>query len=180
MNIKNPKKGYIYTIAGNGQPGSGGDLGAADKANIGEPYALFVTENGDIYVSQKMGSIIRMIDHSSGIIKTVAGVPNKYGYTGDHREAIKEQLNQPFGIFLDIKKNLYIADSNNMRIRKVDDKGIISTVTGRGEVGYLGDGAPAEDALISYPLDVVGDKKGNLFISDSANNVIRMIYEEEE
>lgn len=175
---KNPKKGYIYCIAGTGQSGAGGDGGPANKAFIGEPYDVWVDQKGNIFIAQKIGSIIRKIDAQTGNISTVAGVPNKFGYTGDERKATKEQLNQPFGVCVDLKGNIFIADGNNMRIRKVDTEGIIHTLTGRGVVGYAGDEAPAEEALISYPLDVWVDKSGNVFIADSSNAVIRMIKAE--
>ncbi len=175
LKTRNPKKGYIYTIAGNGKSGSGGDLGPALSAYVGEPYDVFVDHKNDIYIAQKVGSIVRKVDSTTGTITTVAGIPGKYGYTGDHRLAVKEQLNQPFGVFVDLLNNIFIADGNNMRIRKVDPKGIITTIAGQGFVGYRGDDAPSENSLISYPLDITGDNKGNIFISDSENSDIRMI-----
>lgn len=70
---------------------------------------------------------------------------------------------------------MWIADSYNHRIRKVDPNGIISTVAGNGSPGYSGDNGPALAASLNYPQAVIADSNGNLFIADSANNVIRKV-----
>ncbi len=175
LTVKNPVKGYIYTIAGNGQPGAGGDKGKSIYAQIGEPYDVAVDKEGNLYIAQRTGSIVRKVDVKTGIISTVAGVPNKPGYSGDNSKATIEKLNQPFGVWVDLNKNIFIADGNNMRIRVVDSKGYIHSVAGNGKVGYKGDGAPSEASYLSFPLDVFGDNNGTLFVADAINAVIRMI-----
>ncbi len=175
LNIKKPVKGYIYTIAGNGANGAGGDRGLSVNAHVGEPYDVTVDKAGNVYIAQRTGSIVRKIDIKTGKIYTIAGIPNKVGYSGDNSIAVNEKLNQPFGVWVDLNNNIFIADGNNMRIRKVDNEGYMHSIAGNGRVGYKGDGAPSKNSYLSFPLDVFGDNKGTLFIADSINAVIRMI-----
>ncbi len=173
--VKNPQKGYIYTIAGTGEKGTGGDKGLAIEAVVGSPYDIAVDKAGNLYIAQRAGSVIRKVDINTGKISTVAGIPDKPGYSGDSSLAIYEKLNQPFGVWVDLNNNIFIADGNNMRVRMVDTKGYIHTIAGQGRVGYKGDGAPAINAYLSFPLDVFGDNNGAIFVADSINAVIRMI-----
>lgn len=171
----NPKKGYIYTIAGNGESGAGSDNVLAINAMIGEPYGIWVDEQQNIFIAQRIGSIISKIDAETGKIHIIAGVPNHPGYNYDDQPATEAKLNQPFGVTLDNQKNIFIADSDNMRIRYIDNNGVIHTLAGDSKVGYIGEKSPAENALLSHPLAIFFDKKGHLFLSDSFNSVIRMI-----
>ena len=95
---------------------------------------------------------------TSGIITTVAGT-GTFGYTGDNIAATSAKLNSPFGVAVDSAGNLYIADTGNHRIRKVDASGIITTVAGNG-TGYSGDGGPATSAELNYPCWRGGGQRG--------------------
>src|ERR1022692_1650325 len=108
----------------------------------------------------------------NGIITTVAG-NGTYGYSGDGGAATNAELNEPIGVAVDTTGNLFIADSQNNRIRKVGTNGIISTVAGNGGYGDFGDGGPATNAELSIPSSVAVDATGNLFIAD--NNYIRKV-----
>jgi len=108
------------------------------------------------------------------IITTVAGT-GQSGYSGDGGLATKAQLNNAFGITVDAEGNLYIADTSNHRIRKVDTSGIITTVAGNGMYGYSGDGWPAVWAQLYHPQDVTLDDAGNLYIADLGNHRIRKV-----
>jgi uncharacterized protein (TIGR03437 family) len=107
-------------------------------------------------------------------INTIAGSAGNPGFAGDSGSAVGSQLNFPTGIAVDKSGNLYIADGLNNRVRKVSG-GVISTVAGNGTAGYTGDKGPATSAELNNPTAVALDSSGNLYIADSANNVVRMV-----
>ena len=97
------------------------------------------------------------------------------GFSGDGGPAIDALLNLPFGVAAGTAGNLYIADTNNRRVRKVSPEGTISTVAGNGDFGFAGDGGPAIDASLALPVDLALDGGGNLYIADFSNNRIRKV-----
>ena len=97
------------------------------------------------------------------------------GYSGDGGPAVKAQLDQPQGFAFDSAGNLYISDSANNRVRRVDGKGVITTVAGNGEHGYSGDGGPATNARLSDPYGLVFDARGNLYVAEPDEGVVRRI-----
>ncbi len=165
--------GIINTVAGDGTAGSGGDGGPAILAQLNFPRGVTVDESGNLFITDTLNHRIRKVD-SFGIITTVAGngIP---GFSGDGGPATSAQLSGPTNVILDTSGNLYIADSSNFRIRKVDSSGIITTVAGNGIQGYSGDGGPAILAEFNYPTDVAVDKAGNLFVADDGSNNLRRI-----
>ncbi len=112
----------------------------------------------------------------AGVISTVAGTGSR-GYSGDNGPATAAQLNQPGnGVAVDsARSNVYIADSSNQRIRKVDTNGIITTIAGNGKADYLGDGRAATSASLNGPTGLALDNAGNLYIAEYGNSVIRMM-----
>jgi sugar lactone lactonase YvrE len=164
--------GIITTVAGNGSEGYGGDGGPATSAQLKSPYGMAVDSAGDLFILDSDNHCIRKV--SSGIITTVAGNGSK-GYGGDGGPATSAQLNKPLGAALDSSGNLYIADSENCRVRKVSSSGIITTVAGNGFVTFSGDGGPAVLAQLKNPIAVAVDTAGNLFITDEANRRIRKV-----
>ncbi len=171
--------GIITTIAGTPQtPGSTGDGGPATKAKfqLHEGGGLAVNANGNVYVADTLNSVVRGIRVSDGVIATVAGTIGKFGSGGDGNAATSAMLSYPFGLAFDSAGNLYIADTYNQEIRQVSAKdGTIKTVAGNLKPGYTGDGGPATAASFNYPFGVAVDKQGDLFISDTFNNVIREV-----
>jgi sugar lactone lactonase YvrE len=165
--------GIITTFAGTGEYGYAGDGGQALAAQFRKPYGVAVDSSGNVYISEQESNVIRKIN-TSGIIETVAGVASVfYGdYGGDDGPATLAKLNQPSGIAVDSNGNLYIADTNNHRIRKVDSKGIISTVAGTGIAGISANNVPAIDAPLNYPSDVKIDSNGDIIIADGNNQRI--------
>jgi hypothetical protein len=126
-------------------------------------------------VADLINCVVRKIDIRTGTIMTVAGSGLK-GYGGDGGRAALAKLNRPEGIFVDRKGNLYIADSGNHLIRKVDARtGIINTIAGNGEEGYGGDGGKAEKAMLNHPAGVVVDSHGNIYFNDYRNDRIRKV-----
>ena len=165
--------GIITTIAGNGTNGYSGDGGPATSAKIGLPLGLALDSAGNLYISDQYNSVVRKVS-PAGIISTYAG-NGSYGYTGDGGNARNAQLADVQALAVDSSGNLFIADGNNNVIRQVKPSGIISTVAGNGSAGYSGDGGPATSATLNYAYGVTVDSKGNLFIADGYNNVIRKV-----
>jgi sugar lactone lactonase YvrE len=168
----NPK-GIITTIAGNGTAGFSGDGGQAVKASFNFPSGLALDSKGNLYISDRSNNRIRVIN-SKGIVSTYAGTGEE-GYGGDSGPALKARIDRPFGLAIDNKDNLYIADRRNNRIRKVNPSGIITTAAGDGGFFYMGDNGPAYRASIAGPTGVAVDNKGNLYIADRNNNRVRVV-----
>ena len=166
--------GNITTIAGNGTPSLFGDGGAATSAQVGNPYAVAVDAAGNEYVADNQNDVIRKID-VNGVITTVAGNGTN-GYSGDQGPATSAQLNDPRGVAVDANGNIYISDTGNQRIRKVDSvTGKISTIAGTGAAGYSGDGGAATSARIDSPRALAIDASGNVYIADTGNNRVRKV-----
>jgi len=150
--ISLPASGGINTVAGTGVAGYNGDGEAATGAELYYPTGVALDAAGNIYIADYRNHRIRKVTASTGIITTVAG-SGTAGYNGDGEAAINAQLYYPTGVALDAAGNIYIADKNNNRIRKVTvSTGNISTVAGNGTQGYSGDGAAATSAELSYPF----------------------------
>jgi len=165
--------GNISTFAGIGKAGFSGDGGPAVRAKLNLPSGLAADEKGNLYISDRSNDRIRVVD-KKGVIRTYAGT-GVAGFQGDAGSALKAQLDKPFGIALDEAENLYIADRNNNRVRKVSPEGIITTVAGDGGFFFMGDNGPAYRASVAAPTGVAVDKKGNLYIADRNNNRIRLV-----
>jgi sugar lactone lactonase YvrE len=177
--------GYIYSIAGTGDPSYTGDGASASAATLSGPSGVALDGAGNLYIADSNNNVIRMISAATGFISTVVGsLPGTAGYLGDNGPATSAQLNSPQGVTVDSLENLYIADTNNQRIRRVD--GVTHDITtaagdgapspaGNGTGTYTGDGGPATAAGLSLPNAVAFDAAGNMYIADSANNVIRMV-----
>lgn len=165
--------GIITTVAGNGIGDFSGDEGPATKASLNLPSDVACDEKGNLYISDRSNHRIRKVD-AKGRITTYAGL-GVASYRGDYGPALDAFLKFPFGIALDKKGNLYIADRGNNRIRKVDQNGIITTVAGDGLFASRGDDGPATMANLAYPTGVVVDSLGNLYIADRNNSLIRKV-----
>jgi len=164
--------GIITTVAGNGYSGYSGDGVVATNTCLNYPNGVAVDGSGNLFIADTENGRIRKVD-TNGIITTVAGGGNSDD--GDGGAAINAVLRSPSGVAVDASGNLFIADTDNDRIRKVDTSGIITTVAGDGYGGYFGDGDAATDASLDWPYSVAVDGSGNLFIADTANSVIRKV-----
>ena len=167
--------GTINTIAGSGERGYGGDGGPATGALLYLPGGVAVDGSGNVYIADVGNRRIRKVDVITGSISTIAG-RGQWGYSGDGGPAIEARLASPTDVAVDGTVNVYIADAGNNRIRKIDAAtGTITTIAGKGEEGYSGDGGPATEARFSYPGDVAVDSAVNVYIADAGNNRIRKI-----
>ena len=128
---------------------------------------------GNIFFADYYNNRIREIN-TSGIISTVAG-NGTGGYTLDGVSATSSEINHPFSVFVDNLENIYIGDQGNIRIRKVDISGIISTIVGTGVAGFSGDGVNATSAQLNNPDGLAVDDTGNVYIADLANQRIRVV-----
>ncbi|MDE0435497.1 MAG: M12 family metallopeptidase [Bryobacterales bacterium] len=157
--------GTISTIAGTGVEGYSGDGGPAIDAQLSYPASLTVDADGNLFIADTGTQRIRRVD-SSGIVTTIAGTGVR-GFAGDGGPAIQAQIDRPRGVAVDAAGNLFIADSRNRRIRKVDPSGNISTFPR----GYSSDGV----TLSGSPAGVAVDSAGNLFFTNTTNsNVFRV------
>ena len=165
--------GDITTVAGNGTAGFSGDNQLATAAQLNNPLNVAVDGSGNLFIVDFSNNRIRKVD-GNGTITTVAGTGTA-GFNGDNQSATAAQLNQPRGVAVDGSGNLFIADSYNNRIRKVDGNGTITTVAGIGTQGSNGDNQSATAAQLYQPVGVTVDGSGNLFIADSFNSRIRKV-----
>ena len=149
------------------------DNGPATAAWLRSPRGVAADGAGNLFIADTVNHRIRKVD-SAGVISTVAGTDSS-GSRGDGGPAVDARLFSPQGVAVDGAGNLFIADTVNHRIRKVDSAGVISTVAGTGWTGSRGDGGPAVDARLNRPYGVAVDGAGNLFIADTDNNRIRKV-----
>lgn len=163
----------ITTIAGNGLPGPSGDGGPATEAQLDRPRDTDVGPDGSIYIADTFNHVIRRVA-PDGTITRFAGT-GLAGYGGDNGPATSAMLTWPHDVSVDqVTGEVYIADSNNNRVRKVDTSGTITTVAGNGRVGLVGDGKLATTARLNKPKSVAVDS-GRLYIADGLNDVIRVV-----
>lgn len=167
------KSGIITTVAGTGSPGYNGDNIPATNAELNVPSNLSVDMGGNIYVADYDNGRIRKIDRS-GIIHTIAG-DSTQGYSGDNGPATAAELNRPLGVYADVYGNIYIGDTYNNVIRKINAGGIISTIAGTGAYGFSGDGGLATLADLNEPIGITMDASGDIYFSDFVNNRIRRL-----
>ena len=171
--IRKIANGIITTIAGNGTAGFAGDNGPASSDELNFPNGITLDSNGILYVADTVNNRIRKI--ANGTITTVAGNGTQ-GFGGDNGPPLNAALNHPLGIAVDPAGNLYTADAQNNRIRKIAN-GKITTIAGNGTPHYGGDNGPATAAILN--LDLYGglavDPAGDLYIADKLNNCIRKV-----
>ncbi|WP_234125051.1 X2-like carbohydrate binding domain-containing protein [Clostridium hydrogenum] len=167
--------GNISTIAGTGTRGYSGDNGLATSATLYGPREVAIDNSGNVYIADSGNNVIRKIDHTTGNISTIAGTGTR-GYSGDNGLATSATLNTPSGVAVDSSGNVYLADSSNSAIRKIDhETGTISTIAGNGTSAYGGDNGLATSATLSTPCQISVDSSGNVYIADKFNHEIRKI-----
>jgi hypothetical protein len=167
--------GIITTFAGTGEGASSGDGGPADRAALLGPRALAFGPTGDLYICLRNDHKVRKIDMRTNIIRTIAGSGAK-GYAGDHGPALRAAFNGPKEIAVDGDDNIYLVDTENHCIRRIDaGSGLVSTVAGTGQPGGSGDGGPATAATLKRPHGACVDAAGNIYIGDSENHRLRYV-----
>jgi streptogramin lyase len=169
------KTGTITTVAGTGRRATEGDGGPAARAALNGPRAVAVDRGGDLFIVEREGNRVRRVDARSGIITTVAGTGAR-GYTGDGGPALQATFNGPKWICADRDGNLYVADTENHAIRRIDVRtGTIATVAGCGRRGPGGDGGPATAGELDRPHGCWVTRSRTLLIADTNNHRIRTL-----
>ena len=168
--------GLISTVAGNGTPGSSGDNGPGVNAEVNSPGGMVIDGAGNLLIADSGNHAVRKLTLATGVISTVAGQLGQQGATGDTGLATAALLNTPQGVALDAAGDLYIADTNNNEVRRVDAiTSVITTVAGNGTQGSSGDGGPGISATLFSPWGLTVDMAGKVYIADLGNNKIRML-----
>jgi len=174
-------KPIITTVAGTGVLGNTGDGGLATSARLYDPTCVAENAGGDLFIGDLANYNVRKVAAGTGIISTYAG-KNIPGFSGDGGPAVNAVMYGPTACTVDSAGNLYLADDANNVIRKITAQtGIITTVAGNGagsgtsSGGFSGDGGLATAAEINHPFGVLLDAAGNLYISDTSNQRVRMV-----
>jgi sugar lactone lactonase YvrE len=165
--------GVINTFAGTGAQGFSGDGGAATSAQLDSPAGVAVDSSNNVYIADTHNNRIREVLASTGVISTIAGT-GVAGFAGDGATATSALLNYPTAVAVDSAGNVYIADTNNNRIREIKS-GSISTVAGDGEQFFSGDNVLATAAGLDSPNGVAVDSSFNLYIGDTHNQRVRLV-----
>lgn len=173
LRVRSIQQGTITTIAGNGNYRYSGDGGIATDANLPSPDGVVVDSSGNVDVCDNFANRVRSVN-GYGIINLIAGTGTA-GYGGDGGPAASAMLIDCDGIAADGSGNLYLADTHNQRVRKINSSGVISTLAGNGSAGFAGDGGQAAAASLALPQGVAVDSRGNVYIADTGNNRIRMV-----
>jgi len=168
--------GTIRTVAGNGKPGFSGDGGPATAAQLFRPGGVVADSDGRLYIADDYNNRVRRVD-GSGIITTIAGT-GKVGFAGDGGPAVRAEFSEPAAVELDDEGRLYVADLKNHRVRRIDPDGTITTIAGNGGAGATGDGGPPASATMLKPNGLEVTSSGDLYVSDSEANRIRLIAPE--
>ncbi len=165
--------GLISTVAGNGVAGFCGDGGYATNAQLNSPRGLCFDIAGNLFIADTANNRIRKVT-PNGLISTFAG-NGKAGFYGDGGDAKAAQLNSPHDVACGPFGNIFITDSANNRIRKIDTYGVITTISGDGRLKFFGEGIDAKKASLRMPYGLVVDSEGNIFFSDWHNHRLRKI-----
>ncbi|MDR4494957.1 MAG: hypothetical protein AB7P17_12485 [Nitrospirales bacterium] len=168
----NPTSGTIHTIAGTGHTKWSGDGGPALEATFNEPVALAV-EGTRLYIADQSNNRIRLLDLETGVVSTIAGT-GETGYNGDGMPALEASLAGPSGLTLDQEGHLYVADTFNGRIRKIDRQtGMISSIVGDGSEFRYERGVNDASIALSRPYGIAVTATGGILITDSDNHLLR-------
>ena len=146
----------------------------ATAGQLYQPTRVAVDSKGNFYISDYLTNVVRMVTASTGDITTIAGIGTP-GLAGDGAAANLANITDIHGIAADGSGNVYISDTSNYRIRKIDSSGIITTYAGNGTRAYAGDGGTAMAASLWYPAGLALDGSGNLYVADYGNSTVRKI-----
>ncbi len=165
--------GIFSSFAGTGLQSYSGDGGAAASAQFNKPSGIAIDGAGNIYIADTLNHRIRKMT-PGGSIATVAGT-GVAGFSGDANTATNAQLNGPSGVAVDFAGTIYIADTNNNRVRVVTPDGTIYTLAGNGNAGFFGDGGMAINGALHAPQGVAVDGQGNFYIADTLDHRVRKV-----
>ena len=169
------ESGIAVTAAGSGGPGYAGDNGPASSARFRNPEDVALAPNGDLYVADTGNHVVRRIARATGIVTTVVGTGTP-GDGGDGGPATGAQLRAPRALAFGPAGDLYIADTGNHRVRRVErETGVITTVAGSGAPGFAGDGGASSQARLHAPSGLAVSPSGTYYIADRGNGRVRRV-----
>jgi hypothetical protein len=172
--VREVSNGTISTVAGlPGECNYSGDGGPATAAMLDRPSNIAIDSSGNIFIADTNNCRIREVTAATGVINTIAGT-NSCGFTGDG-PGTEVDVNYPSGVWVDANDNLFIADTNNQRVRWLSPSGWLTTFAGNGNAGYTGDGIPALTAEFYYPVGITQDGSGDYIIADQYNQRVREV-----
>ncbi|MGE0519987.1 MAG: hypothetical protein AB7N53_03975 [Candidatus Binatia bacterium] len=166
--------GIITTVAGTGERGYSGDGGIGTAAQLGGPARLKIGPDGDLYFCETRNHVIRRL-RPDGVIATFAGTGER-GYSGDGGPASAARFDGPYDLRFGPNGDLYVADTGNNVIRRIDGNGVVTTVVGDGEPRFAGDGGPAAASSLRRPSALIFDAEGSMWIADTSNHRVRRVY----
>ena len=175
-----PTTGKLVTVVGNGEALDDGDWGLAVNASLNRPTAIIFDKHDNLFIADTGNHKIRFVDSKTGRILTLTGT-GEAGYSGDNSGRPSDaQFNEPTGLALDRLGRLYIADTNNNRIRRItidltNQVGYVETVVGTGKRGYNGSDIDAWDAQVAYPGFMVINPYDMMYFLDTGNNLLRRV-----
>ena len=171
-----PKTQIVTTVAGiGGKFGHAGDGGPATQALLYEPYEVRFDRDGNMFIVEMKGEVVRRVDAKTGIISTIAG-NGTAGFSGDGGPATKAQLKQPHSIIFDDAGRLYLCDIGNHRVRRVNlETGIIETFAGTGAPKPTPDGSPVQGTPLNGPRALDFDGRGGLILALREGNAVYRI-----
>ena len=169
--------GIISTVAGSSTTaGYGGDGGPATSALLNTPWGVALDAAGNLYIADEINDCIRVVNKTTQIITTFAGICTSSGFTGDGGAPTAAKLNAPKGIYFDANANAYITDTGNNRIREIKaNSNIINTIIGNGGTNFNGDGLAATATAVDQPSGIAFDAAGTLYFNDVTNRLRRMV-----
>jgi sugar lactone lactonase YvrE len=166
--------GPIEIVAGTGVRGFNGEEGPATETQLNKPYDVAVDRAGNVFIVDNRSNRLRKVT-PNGVMSTPVGAGER-GPSSDPQPVETARLLSPWGVFVDDRGRIYIADGEHHVIRRVDLDGTIETVAGNGTLGYAGDGGPALEARLNDPQSVYLRNDGSLLINDEHNHAIRLVH----
>jgi hypothetical protein len=168
-------EGIIHTAVGTGVSGYAGDGGPATAAEVSGPSRLQIGPDGALYFCEIRNHVVRRVG-PDGTISTFVGTGER-GYSGDGGPAAAARLDSPYDLRFASNGDLYVADTGNNVVRRIDGEGNITTVVGTGEPGFSGDGGDRLASELKRPSSVVFDERGSLWIADTGNHRVRRVWQ---
>jgi streptogramin lyase len=170
------KTGTISTLAGNGTSGYSGDGGKATSAQLSEPHSLGFDRKGDLYIADVRNHRVRKVDLKSGVITTLVGNGKREPTPDGAKVAVETPVSGPRALDFGPDGMLWLALREGNAVLRVDlERGTIRQIAGTGQKGFTGDGGPAKTATLNGPKGISVSAKGDVYVVDTENHVIRVI-----